>query len=332
MASYRKRAGSWRVEVYRNGKRQSATFPTKAECAAWALRVEAELEGATLPSKTLAEALERYAAEVAPTHRGARWEQVRCRQILRDWPAVRLPVSKLTNDDFARWRDDRLRVVAPGSVAREMTLMRAVLEAARRDWGWIRENPIKGVRWPTQPPARRRRISEAEVDAMLAGLGYRRGLRPLTMSHRVAIAFLLCLETAMRSGEVCGLRWADVRPVSVVLPRTKNGDVREVPLSRAARALIELLPVGAPGDRVLGVADGSRDTLWRRARAAAVAEHPELRDLADLHFHDARAEAIWRLSKKLDVLDLARVIGHRDPRSLMLYYNATAEELAEKLG
>lgn len=331
MASYRKRAGSWRVEVYRNGRRQSATFPTKAECAAWAQRVEAELSGAALPTKSLAEAIERYAAEVAPLHRGARWEELRCRAIVRDWPDARLPLATLGREDFARWRDARLRVVAPASVAREMTLLRSVLEAARRDWGWITENPIKGVRWPTTPPARRRRISEAEIEAVLAGLRYRRGMRPLTVSHRVAIAFLLCLETAMRSGEVCGLRWADVRPVSVVLPRTKNGDQREVPLSRAARALLDLLPAGGPGDLVLGVADRSRDELWRRGRAFAVAEHPELRDLADLHFHDARAEAIWRLSKKLDVLDLARVIGHRDPRSLMLYYNATAEELAARL-
>lgn len=32
------------------------------------------------------------------------------------------------------------------------------------------------------------------------------------------------------------------------------------------------------------------------------------------------------------VLESARVVGHRDPRSLMLYYNASAEALAEKLG
>lgn len=32
-----------------------------------------------------------------------------------------------------------------------------------------------------------------------------------------------------------------------------------------------------------------------------------------------------------DVLDLARMTGHRDPRSLMIYYNATASELASRL-
>ena len=51
-----------------------------------------------------------------------------------------------------------------------------------------------------------------------------------------------------------------------------------------------------------------------------------------LHFHDTRHEAITRLAKRLDVLELARVVGHRDPRSLMIYYNETAEQLAKKLG
>ena len=51
-----------------------------------------------------------------------------------------------------------------------------------------------------------------------------------------------------------------------------------------------------------------------------------------MHFHDTRHEAITRLAKRLDVLELARVVGHRDPRSLTIYYNETAEQLAKKLG
>jgi len=49
-------------------------------------------------------------------------------------------------------------------------------------------------------------------------------------------------------------------------------------------------------------------------------------------FHDTRHEALTRIARKLDVLDLARMVGHRDARSLMIYYNATAEEIAQRLG
>ena len=63
--------------------------------------------------------------------------------------------------------------------------------------------------------------------------------------------------------------------------------------------------------------------MFRRARDTAMIEN--------LHFHDSRAEAIWRLSKKLDVLELARVIGHRDIKSLLIYYQVDADELADRL-
>jgi hypothetical protein len=38
------------------------------------------------------------------------------------------------------------------------------------------------------------------------------------------------------------------------------------------------------------------------------------------------------LAKKLNVLDLARMVGHRDLRMLQVYYNESAEDMAAKLG
>ena len=69
---------------------------------------------------------------------------------------------------------------------------------------------------------------------------------------------------------------------------------------------------------------GTRDALFRRAKQAA--------GIADLHWHDLRHEAATRLARKLDVLDLARMTGHRDSKSLLTYYNPTAAEIAKRLG
>lgn len=54
-------------------------------------------------------------------------------------------------------------------------------------------------------------------------------------------------------------------------------------------------------------------------------------EIVDATFHDARATALTRLSKRLNVLELARMVGHRDIRSLQIYYRETAEELANRL-
>ena len=126
----------------------------------------------------------------------------------------------------------------------------------------------------------------------------------------------------MRSGEITGLTWDKVGAKSVHLPRTKNGDYREVPLSKRAREILEEMP--RESGMVFNLSPELRDALFRKARDRA--------KIVDLHFHDTRAEAIWRLSKKLDVMELARMIGHRDLKSLMLYYNTSADELADRLG
>lgn len=76
--------------------------------------------------------------------------------------------------------------------------------------------------------------------------------------------------------------------------------------------------------RLFHVGATSLDVTFRRARDADPA-------LPRVHFHDARATAITRLSKRLDPLELARMVGHSDLRSLLVYYRPAASEIAERL-
>lgn len=77
------------------------------------------------------------------------------------------------------------------------------------------------------------------------------------------------------------------------------------------------------GDFVFRLSSDQIDALWRRMRKLAAVD--------GLHFHDLRAEATTRLSKKLDILTLARMIGHKDVRMLQVYYRESAEETAKRL-
>lgn len=319
MASIRKRGTSWRAEVYKDGTRESQSFQSKQQAVAWSQQREAELGGARLPDHTVKDALKRYQREVCPQHDGERWEVTRLKKMERDPIAtVRLPA--LRKEDVATWKRRRLEAVSSASVRREMTLLLQVLEEARREWGWLHVNPGKDVKKPPSPPSRKRRIAKEEIDRVVLACGVSE-MEATTAMQRTGLAFLFALETAMRSGEILGLTWGHVRQKAAVLPNTKNGDRREVPLSLRAREILEALP--KDGQTCFGLNAPTRDTLWRRARDAS--------GVVDLHFHDSRAEAIWRLSKKLPVLDLARIIGHRDIKSLMIYYETSADDLADRL-
>jgi integrase len=320
MASIRRRGASFRAEIYKDGNRESATFPTRREAAAWALQREAELGGERLPDHTVGDALQRFVREVTPARRGARWERVRAQSLGRD-PLAGTLLRNLGATQLAEWRDRRLGEVGPATVRRDLTFLSAIFRKCVREWRWLRSNPVPEIDKPPAPPPRRRRISADEIERVVLALGYDGG-EPANASQRTALAFLFALETAMRAGEILGLTWENVSPRSVLLPRTKNGDQRKVPLSSRAREILDLLPRGAP--TCFDVDPAVRDALFRKARDRA--------GVQNLHFHDSRAEAIYRLSKKLDILELARVIGHRDVRSLMFYYEADADELALKLG
>lgn len=331
MATYRKRSGGWRVEVAKKGVRDSGTFSTKAEAVAWATQREAEiLAGVGSPkgasNSTLKEALEKYKLEVSPSKVGQRWEEIRLDKLINELEFVGERMVDVGAEQIAAWRDLRLKSVATSTVRREMTLLSSVFEQARREWRWIKSNPVREVKRPKNRPPRDRRISAAEEKKILDGLGYVEGEAPTSKLQELAYAFLIALETAMRQGEILGLSPGRVNLQAryVELTHTKNGDARKVPLSSRAVDLLRVM-VDAAGDRqeLFTLSSKSADVMFRRVR--------DRLKIDGLTFHDTRHEATTRLARKLDVLDLARMTGHRDPRSLMIYYNATATEVASRL-
>ncbi|WP_076646414.1 tyrosine-type recombinase/integrase [Pontibaca methylaminivorans] len=319
MASVKRQGKGWRAMVSRRGIRRTKVFPTQQEAKDWAARQEylilnAEDVQAAMPFR---EVMDRYAREVSPIKRGARWEMIRLEALSRD-KIGGIAISELKPADIADWRDRRLKQVKPASVTREMQLMSSVLNTARREWGLIEKNPVSDVKAPPKAPPRDRLPTEDELERLAHAAG-----EDLTNAiARAFHAFLFAMETAMRAGEICGLTWdrVDLKRRVVRLIHTKNGHPREVPLSSEAVRLIEALPEADP---VFGLTSRQLDVLWRKVRDRAQAD--------GLNFHDSRAAAITALSKKLDILELARMVGHRDLRMLQVYYRTPAEDLARRL-
>lgn len=321
MATFRKLpSGKWQAQIARNGIRKSSSFATKREAQDWAARQEYLVTNAEPPQTklTLKDAFDRYAREESPKRRGERWEVVRLERLSSDKIADKR-LADLEPADFAEWRDRRAKEVAPATVRREMTLMSSVLTTARREWGLISHNPISDIRKPASPPPRDRRVSADEIDKLIKAGG-----TDLSKAQARAVhAFRFAVETAMRAGEIVGLtdKTVDRDTRVATLPKTKNGTARKVPLSIAALSLLDELP--ETDGPLFDLSNQQIDAMFRKARDKSKIE--------DLRFHDSRHEAITRLAKKVDVLSLARMVGHKDVKMLMIYYNETAEELAQRL-
>lgn len=324
MPTIRKRGDAWRVEVRCKGVYDSATFALKSDASAWGAKREHEInskaEGKII-KKSVADAFERYITDVAPTHRGERWEGIRLNMLKPYLPDCQ--ISEVSSADIVELRDKRLKEVSGASVLRELQLLSSVFEAGI-EWGWCRINPVKLVKKPKANPHRDRIITDDEIGAVMKALNYARGAPIDTFKRQVGAMFDLALEAGMRAGEIEGLEWNRVfiKERFVRLLKTKTDVSRDVPLSDAAALILEACK-GIDDERVFLVPGPSRDAIFRTARKSA--------GLEGFTFHDARHTAATRLAKKIDVLTLCKMFGWSNPKMAMVYFNPTATDIAKRL-
>lgn len=327
MASISRHKGGYRAQVYVRRKRRSRVFRTMREAQAWAAAEETTLASAPASRHTLRELVERYVEEVMAAKKGGDHEARQARALLRDFPALAgKRLADLDTPDMAAWRDARLKVVSDATILRQINWLRHAFRIAREEWKWMEANPLKGLRLPKSPAARTRRVSPKEVRQLCRGLDYRPGQAPQTKQQEVALAFMVGLRSGMRAGEILSLGKSNLdltRRVASVSHKTQHltGKPRDVPLTRQA---IRLLRPVAQSKRCFTLSSAVLDVLFRKARDRLMIE--------DLHFHDSRAEALTRLARKVDVMTLAKISGHKDVRILVnAYYRETAEQIAARL-
>lgn len=369
MATIRKKGPhQWHAQIRHKGwPQQTRTFNTQAEAKAWATMIEREMDAGVFLSRNEAEstsfskALEMYAEQVTSKKRSSDSELSRI-QALQRHPLALRSLASIRGADMASYRDQRLAEgLAAATVRRELALISHVFTIARKEWRMESlSNPVELIRQPSVDDARDRRILSADVWTQQNGSLICEHLDELEMICRYARSaelpqiVRLAVETGMRRSEIAGLMRAniDVKKRTAMLPLTKNGSVRGVPLSSCAAEIVKNQPK-RDDDRVF---KSRPDTITKAfndavasARLAYVEglilhlQHESLLQakidqlikndsfLVDLRFHDLRHEATSRLAEIFPLHELTKITGHHDTRMLMRYYHPKTEDLAKKL-
>ena len=335
MATFVQRKGPngrrvWQALVRRRGyPQQTSTFDTKAKAATWAASIESEMGRGTFVSRaeaegtTLAEALGRYAVEVSSKKKS----RAREASTIRSWQESVLgprALASIRGKDIAQAvRDLEARGLAPNSIRIRLALLSHLFNTARTAWGMESlTNPVdlvKGQR-PKLPGGRDRRlVGDEQTRLLTAARAYDAG------PHAgVGIADIItwAIETAMRRGEIAAMRWdhLDRKARVLLIPETKTGTPRRVPLSTAALGVLDGLPRRIDG-RVWGIRPDSISQAFERVCKAAGIE--------GLTFHDLRHEATSRLFEKgLNPMQVAAITGHKTLQMLKRYTHLRAEDLA----
>lgn len=268
-------------------------------------RVEREIAlGVVEPSDVTLEAfLTRYQRHQKP--RVAMTTYARLGDIIerlkKHLPAKLAAVDKASVADYVTTRAE---VVAPGTVAKEIAVLKHALGLAADDWGLINANPAAKVKLPKLPQGRTKYLSPTELKAALE------------KAHdwmRAPIA--LAAFTGMRRGEILGLRWQDVDLAGrrVYLHETKNGTLRVVPLNDLALGVLQSIPQGEHTEAVLPGVDGHKLTVYTRRLFSGL-------KIQGASFHTLRHTAgSWLAMSGADLYAVGQFLGHKTPRMTQRY-------------
>jgi integrase len=229
-----------------------------------------------------------------------------------------IKISKITSSHVESYRLMRLSKksrrsaghVSNVTVNRDVEVLRSMFGKAVR-WGFTGRNPASEVEDYDEDNRRERFLSSDEIRSLLRATKQSDSpiLRP---------AVYLALQTGMRKSELLGLRWSDVNfEAGKILAReTKNGEPRQVPMSRRSTWLLKKMAAKNPlaewvfesHRRDLTKAPASQiKTAWRRALRLARIE--------GLRFHDLRHTFASHFAmRRGDLYALAKILGHSNPK------------------
>lgn len=327
-----RRGATWRVRIRRGGFGIDQVFDTQAAAARFRADAVHRIDGDEYQDRTrertttFRDLLARYLKEVTPTKRGAIQEGVRLRSWMEE-PFAALPLTSVASGHFAAWRDAKVKAGrAPSTISNAMNVVSAVFRLAKSEWGLDIANPLVGVRRPPPNPARTARLTAEDEARLLAACA----AGPDWLAPIVRIA----LATAMRQGEIRGVRWeeVDLAGKTIRLSRTKNGRARDVPLLPEAEAALCAAGQPATAERRGLVFARAGRPLSQQSVSRAFGQAAGIAGLPDLTFHDLRHVATTRLAELHDnIIDLSLTTGHSDPKQLARYYNPDPAERAARI-
>jgi integrase len=308
MASITKHKDGWRAHVYVNGQRATKVFEKKRDAQAWGVKREREL-GSAKGGRRFGPAITHYLTTVSKTKSdgAAAWEARRFAAMAEYFGEDALLIE-MDSERIGQWRDHRLKTVSGSTVLRESNLLRNLFTLAVDEWRWLDRNPFKGVRLPKHNPARPQLWTWRLIKRVLRA---DRSGKTLQAIH----AFHIALHTGMRLSEVLAAR-LDGRVAVLPKSKTEKGTVK-VPLARQG---VKLLARYAP----FTVGPNEASVLFSELCRELLID--------GLTFHDSRGSALTWLSRRVDVLTLARISRHKDLKILLdSYYRETPEQVAARL-
>jgi len=351
--------GTWQAVIRRKGfKPVTKTFTRKTDATKWAQQIEGQIDrGEYSPERptariTFKELVEKFSTaadglpsmskttqEVMP-YNLVQWVKhlghVRLLDI--DAEAIEIAMEKVATRRRISTAGNDLGQISPSTLKRDISALGGIFKWAVNK-RIIDETPMRKVVKPEIHDARERFLTDAELHRLLDACDQ-------SESVELGLAVRLALFTGMRQADVMGLQWGRVNLAD--LPTTHTDDAGRMFTIPPRHALVTVTKNGHPHlAPIEGVAfdtlkawgikhrtfDGTRlvfpgrhnsyqpldlRTPWRTALKRASIE--------GFRWHDLRHTfASMMLKTGVSHIELAKLTGHKDMKSLMRYAHISPE-------
>jgi len=207
-------------------------------------------------------------------------------------------LASITPQKVEEYKASRKGFVKEATINRELACLKTIFSKAV-EWGYVRDNPVKRVRFFREELKPIRILTASEKERMLSEAP--EFLRPI---------LLTALKTGMRKGEILNLRWSevDLARQTISVRRTKGKRLRQIPIHPQLAELMKSLPrrseyvfPGPDGKKLVqgGYVRGAFESLVRTM------------GLGDFTFHDLRHNFASELMEKgADPRTIQEYLGH----------------------
>lgn len=231
------------------------------------------------------------------------------------------PLKDLTSPDLHNYRQTRLNAgIKPNTINRELSVISAAINHARRKWGVSMQNPVK-YQWLKPDPPRIRYLNQNEAKTLITQADK---LRP-----DLAQFIKLAINTGCRKTELLTLEWTDIniqkRYLLLWPENTKTGKRRVLPLNQSALEALQALKQNNATIWVFttkGRRTKSLDWLFRKAVKSSGIE--------DFRIHDLRHTfASWLVSEGVELVKVRDLLGHTSIKMTERYAHLMPNKLLE---
>jgi integrase len=324
MATVVKRQGKWFVQIRKKGYRAIyKTFLNKANATKWAKETEILMDKKVFEdysdaeTTTLGDLIRKYRDVKTPTKKGVREETYKLNFILRN-DIAKINCLELRKHHIYKFKDEISEGRKPETINKYIHYIYTVWEYAREylEISLPPTNPCKDVKKEKVKNTIERILTKQEYYDLLKH-AKRSNLNIL--SDMIEFAYL----TAMRFGEITKLKFSDIDTETsiAILRDTKNGEDREIPLSKRA---IDIAERNRFGDVLFNI---NRNHFKHYFNQCCIRAR-----VFDFRFHDLRACAITNMfDNGWTIPQVALVSGHKTWSELKRYTRIKPTQLVDQI-